>query len=141
MSGESSHHKNASLSNYLYTWDKWKNKKHKQRNGETHRKYKEDKWMSELKDEISKIKKKTHWWVQQQNGGDRGKNHETEYRTTDITQSEKSERKQTGKNDQIFRDLWDYNKRSSVHVIGVWEAEEKQSGDEKLLKKYRLITS
>ena len=44
-----------------------------------------------------KLKRKLFDCVQQQNGEDRGKNHQRECRAMDITQSEKTERRQTGK--------------------------------------------
>ena len=35
------------------------------------------------------------------------------------------------KNEWSFRDLWDYNKRSNIHVIGVPEGKEKEDRAEK----------
>ena len=44
-----------------------------------------------------KLKRKLFDWVQQQKGEDRGKNHQREWRAMHITQSEKTERRQTRK--------------------------------------------
>ena len=51
---------------------------------------------------------------------------EAEERTIHIIQSEQK-RKQTEKEkEQSLRDMWDYNKRCSIHVTGIPEREQKE---------------
>lgn len=42
----------------------------------------------------------------------------------EITQSEQQRKKQTEKSKPSLRDLWDYNKRSTIHVNRVLERKE-----------------
>jgi len=52
-------------------------------------------------------------------------------RTTEITQSEQQWENIVKNNTQRCTDLWDYNKTSSICVIGVLEGEKRGGGSEK----------
>ena len=54
-----------------------------------------------------------------------------EYRTIEVTWTEQQREKRLGEK-MSFGELWDYNKRSTTHVIGASEREE----EEDTLKKY-----
>ena len=54
-------------------------------------------------------------------------------RTKERTHSN-TERKQTAKNEERLRELWNYNKRSNICVIRVLETEEKKGGVEKIFE-------
>lgn len=49
-----------------------------------------------------------------------------------MTHSKQQKENQLAKNKQSFRDLWDHNKRSNIHVIGILEEKEGEAG--KILK-------
>lgn len=64
-----------------------------------------------------------------------GKISKLEDRIIEITQSEKQKEDRLGKMDQSLRGLWDCDKTSNTHVIGVPEGEEKEEGMKKNSKK------
>ena len=58
---------------------------------------------------------------------------EIEDRSIEFTPSEQQTENRLKNSEQNLRDLWDYNERSNIHVIGILEVEENKAGVEKVL--------
>ena len=59
---------------------------------------------------------------------------DVENRMMEIYKAEKEKEKRNKRNEDNFRDLWDFVKCSNIRIIGLPEEEDKKKGDEKILE-------
>ena len=59
---------------------------------------------------------------------------DVENRMMEIYKAEKEKEKRIKRNEDNFRDLWDFVKCSNIRIIGLPEEEDKKKGDEKILE-------
>ena len=52
----------------------------------------------------------------------------------EITDAEQKREKRLKTNEEILRELWDNNKHTNIHIIGVPEGEEREKGTEKIFQ-------
>ena len=59
---------------------------------------------------------------------------DVENRMMEIYEAEREKEKRIKRNEDNFRDLWDFVKCPNIRIIGVPEEEDKKKGDEKILE-------